>query len=181
MFKKLFISILITIIFSGISYGYSEHKDWGKYDDNKLNFSIEYPKDWNCNFFYDEFTLQAGGLLGILTKNFGKSDYDNITIDFMIMKHDSTKEFNQVIQDSLSNDSKVYFQVDKVNNDIYNKRIGFCYLNEPTNMVIRQFFNIDKETTLMLEATLWEDSFRNRNEDEKFKSVMEIMDTLKRK
>lgn len=167
--------ILLFLPVIGLSCGEKEHKDWDTYKDEVFNFSMQYPKNWEVQFWKYGKDVES-----LRSQKFGHlADHPNeLLINFNVYKADKGKSLNDFVKNSVDKHDQIYFRYTKKLGKVNAIRFGaHLYLREGEIYELRQSMKIG-EYFIDLSADLSKDSMEKK--DDKYKLIIEIMDTFKK-
>lgn len=175
MRKLLLILLMLLLPIICLSCVFSkdnEHKDWNTYTDERFKFSIQYPKNWVAEFWKGK--TEPDPYFGRL------ADYSNgLIIEFAFYKLDNGENLDTFVKHTVNKHDKFYFKETKMINNVPVIRYGVhLYLEDGESYVLRQFINVEKENVLDLMSDLPQKSMEKK--DDKYKLILEIMDTFKK-
>lgn len=168
----LVIFVLPIICMSCVFSNVKEHKDWETYQDKIFNFSIQYSKNWEIGFW-----KTAKDIKSLPSQNFGWLEYigNDLKINFDVYPADKGENLEHFTRKSANED--IYFKENKVLNKISIIRIGaHFHLEDGEYYELNQVIKI-KDYLLSINAELTKESIEKK--DDKYKKVIEIMDTFK--
>jgi hypothetical protein len=172
MRKISFVTLLLFVILFGVSCKEKEREDWNTYRDEKLNFSIQYPKDWVAEFW--KYKSEPGPYFGRL------ADYSKgMIIEFASYKLDQDESLDDFVKHTVDKHDKFFFKKSKKLDTLSVIRYGaHLFLRDGESFVLRQFVKIEGDNIIDLMVDLPKDSIEKK--DEKYKLIIEIMDTFKK-
>lgn len=165
--------LLPTICLSCVFSKENEQKNWQTYADKVFNFTIQYPVNWRI-----EFWKHGKDVKSLPSQNFGRlADYPNESVIYFnvyeVEEGDSLEHFI-----SVSKPDRLFFKETKKLGKATAIRTGVhWYLEDGESYELRQSMIIDGYF-LDLTAGLPQESIEKK--DDKYKLILEIMDTFKK-
>lgn len=169
----LFLLILLLLCVYCAFYKDNERKDWLTYTDKVFNFTIQYPENWEI-----EFWKYGKDVKSLPSQNFGRlADYPNdLIIYFNVYEVEKGESLERFV--NVSKPNKLLFKETKKFGKANGIRTGVHWcLEDGESYELRQSMMVDKYF-LDLTASIHQESMKKK--DDKYKLLLGIMDTYKK-